>query len=230
MLFSRIIEYADIGDLNITMAFLDINQGDRIVMIFDGVPWGGAIMCKLLVSLILAFVVFSGSADSATLLLVPSWQTIKVSETATVDLLISGLGDFTSPSLGAFDIDINFNNSALTFRSETFGTFLGTSIQSVDTSIPGAVNLAEVSLESVPKLDCLQPDSFLLAKLTFEGIRVSTSLVGFGTADLSDALGNVIANPTLVPGNVQVVPIPTAVWLLGAGLIGLLGLRRRFKN
>jgi len=27
-----------------------------------------------------------------------------------------------------------------------------------------------------------------------------------------------------------VVPIPAAVWLLGGGLIGLLGLRRRFKN
>jgi hypothetical protein len=28
----------------------------------------------------------------------------------------------------------------------------------------------------------------------------------------------------------QVVPIPGAVWLLGSGLIGLLGLRRRFKS
>jgi len=28
----------------------------------------------------------------------------------------------------------------------------------------------------------------------------------------------------------EVVPIPAAVWLLGGGLIGLLGLRRKFKN
>jgi hypothetical protein len=30
--------------------------------------------------------------------------------------------------------------------------------------------------------------------------------------------------------NIAPVPIPAAVWLLGGGLIGLLGLRRRFKN
>ena len=28
----------------------------------------------------------------------------------------------------------------------------------------------------------------------------------------------------------ELVPIPAAVWLLGGGLIGLLGLRKRFKN
>ncbi|MEQ1638592.1 MAG: PEP-CTERM sorting domain-containing protein [Methylococcales bacterium] len=29
------------------------------------------------------------------------------------------------------------------------------------------------------------------------------------------------------PGDVAVVPVPPAVWLLGSGLLGLLGLRRR---
>jgi hypothetical protein len=32
-----------------------------------------------------------------------------------------------------------------------------------------------------------------------------------------------------LPGNAP-VPIPAAAWLLGSGLIGLVGLRRRFKN
>ncbi len=67
-------------------------------------------MCKPFVSLFFAFIVFSTSAFSATLSLEPTTQTINFSETASVDLLISGLGDFTSPSLGAFDVDINFDN------------------------------------------------------------------------------------------------------------------------
>jgi hypothetical protein len=32
------------------------------------------------------------------------------------------------------------------------------------------------------------------------------------------------------PGTVSAVPIPPAVWLLGSGLLGLVGLRRRFKR
>jgi hypothetical protein len=32
------------------------------------------------------------------------------------------------------------------------------------------------------------------------------------------------------PGNVNPVPIPAAVWLLGSGLIGLIGLRRKFQK
>jgi hypothetical protein len=32
------------------------------------------------------------------------------------------------------------------------------------------------------------------------------------------------------PGNWNVVPIPGAVWLLGSGLVGLVGLRRKFRK
>jgi hypothetical protein len=33
-----------------------------------------------------------------------------------------------------------------------------------------------------------------------------------------------------VSQELTVVPVPAAVWLLGGGLIGLLGIRRRFKK
>ena len=191
--------------------------------------WRDVIMCKPFVSLFFAFIVVSTSAFSATLSLEPTTQTINFSETTSVDLLISGLGDFTSPSLGAFDVDINFDNTVISFSTATFGTFLGTSIQGVDTSTPGMVKLDEVSLESVPTLDGLQSDSFLLATLTFDGTGAGTSQLGFGAVVLSDAFGNIIADPTLVPSSVTVVPLSAAVWLFGSGMLGLLGMARRKK-
>ena len=186
-------------------------------------------MCKPFVSLFFAFIVVSTSAFSATLSLEPTTQTINFSETASVDLLISGLGDFTSPSLGAFDVDINFDNTVISFSTATFGTFLGTSIQGVDTSTPGMVKLDEVSLESVPTLDGLQSDSFLLATLTFDGTSAGRSQLEFGAVVLSDAFGSIIADPTLVPSSITVVPLPAAVWLFGSGMLGLLSMARRKK-
>ena len=173
--------------------------------------------------------IIASSVQAATISIVPSSQTINVSETAAVDLVISGLGNFASPSLGAFDVDVTFDDSILSFNSETFGTLLGSSIQGVDTSTSGVVRLGEVSLESVPALDLLQPDSFLLATLMFDGIALGTSQLGFGTVVLSDAFGGSIPNPTLVPANLTVVPVPAAVWLFGSGLLGLVGIARRKK-
>lgn len=84
-------------------------------------------------------------------------------------------------------------------------------------------------MESVLTLDGLQPDSFLLATLTFNGASAGTSQLGFGAVVLSDALGNVIANPTLVPASITVVPLPAAIWLFGSGVLGLIGIARRKK-
>jgi len=186
-------------------------------------------MFKHLVSLVFTFaiVVFSGSAVSVTLTLVPSSQTINISETATADLLISGLGEFASPSLGAFDIELIFDDSIFAFNSESFGSLLGTSIQGVDTSTPGVAGLYEVSLEGVSTLDALQPGSILLAILKFDSIGVGTSPLEFGNVVLSDAIGDVIPNPALVAANVTVVPLPTSILLFVTGLLGLSGISKR---
>lgn len=175
-------------------------------------------------------VMFASSVQAATISIVPSSQTINVSETTAADLVISGLGNFASPSLGGFDIDVTFDDSILSFNSETFGTLLGASIQDVDTSTPGVVNLFEVSLESVSTLDGIQPDSFLLATLMFDGIALGASQLGFGFVLLSDAIGDVIPNPTLVPASVTVVPLPASIWLFVTGLLGLTGISRTKRS
>lgn len=51
--------------------------------------------------------------------------------------------------------------------------------------------------------------------------------VGFQGYNLPGELNNAMA---VRPGIVSAVPIPSAVWLLGSGLIGIVGFRRKFRR
>jgi hypothetical protein len=55
-----------------------------------------------------------------TLTLQPSPQTINVGDPTSMDLVVSGLGNLSSPSLGAFDFDFTYNPTILSAVSLTF--------------------------------------------------------------------------------------------------------------
>ena len=57
----------------------------------------------------------AGSSHALTLSFAPSDQTIGIGDTALVDLNISELGDYDAPSLGAFYVEITFDDSILAF-------------------------------------------------------------------------------------------------------------------
>ena len=60
---------------------------------------------------------------------------------------------------------------------------------------------------------------------TYSGETFATLGMAVGSYTWTWGSGDTADSATL-----NVVPIPAAVWLLGGGLIGLIGLRRRFKN
>ena len=186
-------------------------------------------MYKKIASLFLVCVLggYSSAVMTATLSLLPSSQIVNVGETAMVDLYVDELGSFTSPSLGAFDIELNFDSSILWFNSANFGNELGFSIQDVNSSTPGSILLTEVSLESVADLNSLQTDRFLLATLGFNSIGAGTSVINFGNVVLSDELGNIILDPQLLEASITVVPLPAAFGLFTGALFGLLAFVRR---
>ena len=192
---------------------------------------------KKIISLfhILGILVFlwSTSAQAFMLSFAPSSQDVELGNTASADLVISGLGDMAPDSLGAFDLDVIFDPTLLAFNSVTFGDQLDLfglgSIAAVDSGVSGVVNLFELSLDLATDLDTLQLPTFSLATLTFDTLALGSSTLGISNAVLSDAWGfELFAN--VVDGAITTtIPVPAAAWLFGSSLIGLIGLAKRKK-
>lgn len=182
------------------------------------------------VCLVIAFCGYAAWGYDVTLSFNPSTATVGMGDQIGLEITISGLEDV---DLGAFDLNLNYEDTFLSFDSYVLGDGLG-DIDAGDAADwsqgdlgGGVINLAELSW-----LDDLssQPDSFCLATVFFTGSAVGTSSLSFSDVDLGDEWGDSITDPSLETGSVTVVPVPTALWLLGSGLIGLVGLRRRGRN
>ncbi len=181
---------------------------------------------------LLIILLIATPALSLTLSLDPTYQTIPIGDTAIIDLNISGLGDGDPDSLGAFALNITYDETILTFDSVSFGLFLGDSTLGeadtfVDDSTPGLVYLEEGSWLYNWELDERQPASFTLATLTFSGIGIGSSVVGMEYVVLSEAFGLQLPDPILNNANVAPVPEPATVILLGTGIVGVLSLGRK---
>ena len=180
----------------------------------------------------------------------PVSQIVPVGESVSVDLVISGLGDYSEPSLGAFDLDITYNTAILDFTGYTLASYLGdiSLWEAVDNSggetTPGTINLWEISLlypnqandpfydptipgsGFPPYLDDIQPSSFPLATLTFNTLAVGTSSLDISIIALGDAYGYPLS-ADVQSGTIAPVPEPATFILFGFGLGGIGILRRK---
>jgi hypothetical protein len=166
----------------------------------------------------------------------PTPQVINVGDPASMDLVVSGLGNLSPPSLGAFDFDLSYNPAILDAVSLTFGTFLdlGTlgSLRSSDLSVAGVIELDEISFETSADLNNAQPGAFTLATLGFNGVGPGISSIAFTFASLSDEGGLSITAFSTTDGAIEVrrqigVPdVGSTASLLLLGIVSLLALRR----
>jgi len=192
---------------------------------------------------ILAALALAGPASAAvTISFSPSAQTVGVGETATVDLIVSGLGNLSAPSLGGWGINFGYDPSivSITMADVTFGSLLdlGTFGSDADgLADGGSVSLFELSFEDPIDLQDAQPASFTLATLNFTALAPGSSPLSLTFIDLTDELGDMIETTgadgvirVRDDGNGTAVP-ETAVGLLPLALLWttLLAVSRRLR-
>ena len=198
---------------------------------------------KLFLGIMLALLMLFGTAESQASIATPDigfdpvTQDVALGNSANVNLYFSQVVDIVS--LGAFDLDISFDPSILSFSSVTFGDpVLGDqldifglgSVTGSDASTPGIFNLFEFSLDDPLDLENLQAGSFILATLTFDTLTSGTSPLSLSVNAIGDAYGDPFS-VDLVNGRINVigVPEPATLILMGSGLAGL-GLWRRRRD
>jgi len=218
---------------------------------------------KKLIILLVAFLMLvlcnATVSQAVTLSFDPAFQGVLLGNQVDVNVVISGLGNYSPDSLSVFDMDISFSfdSTFLAFTSVAFGSYLGSAVDDSDywdyffnpfPSDPyyenaealsdyidygtGQVKIWEISLLPVSELDALQPSNFTLATLTFDTLALGTSPLSISINSLGDSDGLPLTTYSLESGsiNVVLVPEPATLFLLGTGLAGIGFLRKKRMN
>ena len=171
---------------------------------------------------------FGSQALAISISLQPRSQLINLGETTSVDVMVSGFGDMTSPSLGAFDFDLSYDPFIIMPVSVRLGPHLGFGFFGSDTfGTPGMIHLDGVSLESSSDLNANQPGMFSLATYDFIGTGIGLSRIDFTFVSLSDEGGNSLADVSELGGSIRVPDGGSTCFLLGIALLCVLSVRRR---
>lgn len=180
---------------------------------------------SFLTALVLAALSAQASAADASLTLQPSANPVVQGSVLDLSVLISDISD-----LYGYQFTLNFNAAVLQAATVAEGSFLaagGTTFATpgtIDNSLGTISFISNTLLGPLPGVS----GSGTLAKISFNVLNAGSSVVSFSDALLLDS--NLMdLTVKLEPLTLQAlaVPEPSSYLLFGAGLAGLLALRRR---
>lgn len=195
-------------------------------------------MKKTIAVLILSLCIAAVSipAGALTLSLNPSTQIVNPGDDVFFDLVVSGLTGGGPDSLGAFEVNILYDDALFGFSSATFGGSLGNPDDFVETDlwvddfVPGNLYFYEISFLEESELDQIQKADFTLATLQFAGVGIGHGNFEMDYVVLTDGAGYSFDAADLLLENASVIvtPEPCTMLLVGLGILGIAGARRKF--
>ncbi len=176
---------------------------------------------------------FSCSAAAVTIQAIPSANVVLKGESLSIAVVVSGLDGLSSSSLGAFDLNLQFDPDMFGYNGHTLGPGLGDGAagESITDSSTGVGNLSvyQISLLVPSELNANQPATFTLFNATFDAMGSgAASFSLFPDSSPGDELGNPLSPMDYFGADVLVlypVSIPTlGDWTLLLMMVAVFGL------
>ena len=198
-------------------------------------------MKKLFAGLFALGLSFSLNANAISIDLIANNTNLNVGDTVEVQVRISGLNSASAPSLGAYDVNFNYDASLFSFDNIHWGD--ATKGNQLDLSGFGSwqesnngtgwLNAIEFSFDAALDLDLWQAHEFTLFSVLLNAIAIGSGDFSLTANTLGDTSGNDLfldsVNGTTVNVNGVTVPEPSSLLLL-IGMMAILVLRTKLSQ
>ncbi len=171
----------------------------------------------------------------------PYAYTVDIQSAGAYGTFGAGIQNLTVDGLGTYDVAFRWGSFSSIFGSSnfTFKNDLGDSVLKTINAINNALDASHVYSVGDKDHYLVNGDYYIFQLYTVPSFYDGTTAGGYyidyivnnkwsGYAGIQLPLSDVRLYAVITPS--AAVPIPGAVWLLGSGLVGLVGLRRKFKK